>query len=172
MKKLLLMTCAAAAALCANAYTYFYWRGPANNPIWDTATANWSVSDSGPASTTFHNNNNDTIVKLDGQGAADVTVDAGGVSALVVEGRGSHAFYGGLISATYIDPYSGNLTICNTVNIGSLRLMTGQITVGDGVKDGALFKSTNLPSDWTVRYYASSHELKIVPQRGLVIRVN
>ena len=64
MKKLLLMTCAAAAALCANAYTTFFWRGPADNPIWDTATANWSVSSSGAASTTFHNNN-DTIVKFD-----------------------------------------------------------------------------------------------------------
>ena len=132
MKKLLLMTCAAAAALCANAYTTFFWRGPADNPIWDTATANWSVSSSGAASTTYHNNNNDTFAKFDGQGAADVTVDAGGVSALVVEGRGSHAFYGGPISATYTDPYSGNLTICNTVNIGSLRLMTGQVTVGAG----------------------------------------
>ena len=119
-------------ALCANAYTYFYWRGPTDNPIWDTSTANWSVSDSGSASTTYHNNNGDTIVKFDGKGAADVTVDAGGVSALVVEGRGSHAFYGGPISATYLDPYSGNLTIYNTVNSGSLRLMTGQITVGDG----------------------------------------
>ena len=126
------MTCAAAAALCANAYTIFYWRGPADNPIWDTATANWSTSAYGPASTTYHNNNNDTIVKFDGQGAADVTVDAGGVSALVVEGRGSHAFYGGPISTTYLDPYSGNLTICNTVNSSALRIISGQITVGAG----------------------------------------
>ena len=132
MKKLLLLTCAAVVALCANAYTTFYWRGPTDNPIWDTATANWSVSDSGAASTTYHHNNNDTIAKFDGQGAADVTVDAGGVSALVVEGRGSYAFYGGPISTTYLDPYLGNLTIYNTVNSGALRIISGQITVGDG----------------------------------------
>ena len=38
--------------------------------------------------------------------------------------------------------------------------------LNDGIKDGALFKSTNLPADWEVRYYAYSHELKIVPVKG------
>ena len=44
-------------------------------------------------------------------------------------------------------------------------------TLPGGIANGALFKSTNLPSDWEVRYQASSHELRIVPQRGLVLRV-
>ncbi|MBR2839570.1 MAG: hypothetical protein IKE55_12345 [Kiritimatiellae bacterium] len=45
-------------------------------------------------------------------------------------------------------------------------------TLSGGIKDGALFKSTNLPADWGVRYYSSSHELKIVPDKGmrLVVR--
>ncbi len=132
MQKLLIMTGVVAAACCANAYTTFWWYGPAGNPVWDTATANWSTSASGPASTTYHNNNNDTIVKFDGHGATEVTVDAGGVSALVVEGRASHAFYGGPVSTTYTDTYSGNLAIYNTVNSSTLRIMTGQLTVCDG----------------------------------------
>ena len=43
-------------------------------------------------------------------------------------------------------------------------------TLPGGIANGALFKSTNLPSDWDVCYYASSHELKIVPQ-GFVLSV-
>ena len=45
-------------------------------------------------------------------------------------------------------------------------------TLSGGIKDGALFKSTNLPADCGVRYYSSSHELKIVPDKGmrLVVR--
>ena len=41
-----------------------------------------------------------------------------------------------------------------------------------GIKDGALFRSTNLPLGWEVRYYASSHELKLIPVKGakLVVR--
>lgn len=41
----------------------------------------------------------------------------------------------------------------------------------NGIANGALFKSTNLPGNWRVRYYASSHELKVVPQKGTVIRL-
>ena len=45
-------------------------------------------------------------------------------------------------------------------------------TLNGGIKDGALFKSTNLPLGWEVRHYASSHELKIIPIKGtkLVVR--
>jgi hypothetical protein len=45
-------------------------------------------------------------------------------------------------------------------------------TLYGGIKDGELFKSTNLPAGWDVRYYASSHELKCVPVKGskIVIR--
>jgi hypothetical protein len=45
-------------------------------------------------------------------------------------------------------------------------------TLNGGIENGALFKSTNLPADWAVRYYASEHELKIVPMNGtyLIIR--
>ena len=146
MQKLLIMSGVVAAACCANAYTTFWWYGPAGNPIWDTATANWSTSAYGPASTTYHNNNNDTIVKFDGNGATDVTVDAGGVSALVVEGRASHAFYGGPVSTTYTDTYSGNLAICNTVNSSTLRIFTGQLTVGNG---GTLTVNSYDPSNST-----------------------
>ena len=40
-------------------------------------------------------------------------------------------------------------------------------TLAGGIKDGRLFKSTNLPEEWIVRYYASTQELKIVPQKGI-----
>ena len=39
-------------------------------------------------------------------------------------------------------------------------------TLNGGIKDNALFKSTNLPTDWAVRYSAFSHELKLVPVKG------
>ena len=39
-------------------------------------------------------------------------------------------------------------------------------TLTGGIENGALFKSTNLPAGWDVRYSASTHELKIVPVKG------
>ena len=39
-------------------------------------------------------------------------------------------------------------------------------TLSGGIANGALFKSTNLPAGWKVRYYPKSHELQIVPERG------
>ena len=36
---------------------------------------------------------------------------------------------------------------------------------------GELFKTTNLPAHWTTRYYAASHELKLVPINGTVLVV-
>ena len=44
-------------------------------------------------------------------------------------------------------------------------------TLYGGIKDGALFKSTNLPVGWSVRYSDSSHELKIIPVKGTKIVV-
>ena len=123
-----------AAALCANAYTYFYWRGPVDNAIWDTTTANWSSTYAGSASTTYHNNNNDTIVKFDNGGASNLTVDDGGVSALVVEfDSGDHSISGGPITTSYVDPKGGNPVIYNTVTCSSgIRLQGGTLTIGSG----------------------------------------
>jgi len=42
-------------------------------------------------------------------------------------------------------------------------------TLPNGIKDGALFKSTNLPSNWAVRYSASTHELKIGYRSGTLV---
>ena len=42
-------------------------------------------------------------------------------------------------------------------------------TLNGGIKDGKLFKSTNLPDGWEVRYSASSHELKCVPLKGTLL---
>ena len=42
-------------------------------------------------------------------------------------------------------------------------------TLPGGIANNALFKSTNLPSNWEVRYNASSHELKIVPVNGFTL---
>lgn len=44
-------------------------------------------------------------------------------------------------------------------------------TLPGGIANNALFKFTNLPSDWEVRYHAASHELRVVPQRGFVLSV-
>ena len=43
--------------------------------------------------------------------------------------------------------------------------------INGGIKDGALFKSTNLPPDsnWMVRYHSSTHELKLVYEKGTKI---
>ena len=40
-----------------------------------------------------------------------------------------------------------------------------------GIKDGALFKSTNLPPDsnWMLHYYSATHELKLVYEKGTKI---
>ena len=132
-KVIIAATTCVAAALSANAYTYFYWRGPTDNPIWDLTTANWSSSSAGSASTTYNNSNNDTIVKFDGGGASNITVDDGGVSALVVEfNSGNYTLDGGPITTSNVDPKGGSPIICNQVTGGALRLQGGTLTVGDG----------------------------------------
>ena len=135
MKKVMILAAVCvAAALCANAYTYFYWRGPVDNAIWDTTTANWSSSSTGSASTTYHNNSNDTIVKFDGGGASNLTVDDDGVSALVIElNSGDYTIGGGPITTSYVDPHAGNPVIYNTVTCSSgIRLQGGTLTIGSG----------------------------------------
>ena len=49
-------------------------------------------------------------------------------------------------------------------------LPNGVATESNGA--AKMFRSTNLPLGWEVRYYASSHELKIIPVKGteLVVR--
>ncbi len=128
MNRLLLLTGAAAMALCANADTHLYWRGTSANPVWDATTENWMLNGS---PTAFYNSN--TYARFDGVGAKDVTVDAGGVSTYVLysEGTADHVLRGGNVSATYVFPYGGNLTICNTVS-GYVFMRGGSLTVGDG----------------------------------------
>ena len=50
------------------------------------------------------------------------------------------------------------------------NLPNGVVTEANGA--AKMFRSTNLPLGWEVRYYASSHELKIIPVKGtkLVVR--
>ena len=42
-------------------------------------------------------------------------------------------------------------------------------TLPNGIVNGLLFKSTNLPGNWMVHYYARSHELKLVPLNGTIL---
>ena len=42
-------------------------------------------------------------------------------------------------------------------------------TLSGGIKAGTSFKSTNLTDGWEVRYYAGSHELKMVWPTGTMI---
>jgi hypothetical protein len=42
-------------------------------------------------------------------------------------------------------------------------------TLPGGIANSMLFKSTNLPANWAVRYNASKHELKIGYRTGTLI---
>ena len=53
-----------------------------------------------------------------------------------------------------------DLTKLNNANSYTIATLPG------GIANGALFKSTNLPAVWDVRYHEESHELKIVPVKG------
>ena len=44
-------------------------------------------------------------------------------------------------------------------------------TLPNGIANDSLFKSTNLPGNWKVRYHTSSHELQVVPRKGCVIGI-
>ena len=44
-------------------------------------------------------------------------------------------------------------------------------TFQGGLANGEPFQSTNLPPGWGTRYYADSHELKIVPLNGTTLIV-
>ena len=84
MKRLMISAAACAAAvLCANAAQY--WRGTTDNPVWDLTTANWAADATTTARKTFTNGTASTNPEttFDADGAADVTVDNGGVEAYV-----------------------------------------------------------------------------------------
>lgn len=108
-----------------------YWRGSSDNPDWDYSTANWQVNGSGDL-IPYSYVANSTYAIFDGSGAKDVMVDAGGVTTFALRpNAGSHVLHGGNVKATYVFPYGGNLTICNTVQ-GSVYMRGGSLTVGDG----------------------------------------
>lgn len=124
MNKLTTTLSAAATVALAlttiNAGAVQYWRGTTDNPVWDTMTANWALSASTADRTTFQNgtgsSNHETT--FDANGAADVTVDNGGVEAYVINIRGgNHTWSGGPVTAQVLDPWGGSLTIFNTVTL-------------------------------------------------------
>lgn len=107
---------ALAAALNAGADN-FYWRGTADNPVWDTTTANWASSSSATTYANYLNNTTSSQPYFDGGGASDITIAPGGVLAYVVNlTGGSYTLSGGPLTALVIDPNGGNLTIYNTVS--------------------------------------------------------
>ena len=116
------MAKAAVAAICAGgvfgANAAQFWRGTTANPVWDTTTANWASSASATTYSTYQNNTSSSQPYFDAGGAADVTVDADGVQAYVINiTGGNHSFSGGPITAQVMDPLGGNLTIFNSVTL-------------------------------------------------------
>ena len=133
-----------AAALCANAARQ-YWRGTDEYPVWDLTTANWAADTTTSTLRTYQNGTASSLPEatFSSTGAEDVTIDAGGVEAYVVNiTAGNHIWRGGPVTASTFDPLGGNLTIYNTVTInpdatdiyGGFRPRSGgsTITIGDG----------------------------------------
>ncbi len=140
------LLCAAATTASATDYT---WRGSADNPVWDTTTANWT---SGGTATTWVNNSSSSNAKLDANGATDITVDAAGVEGFVFTAGGTHTLSGGPVTMKVLDfGGSGDLTIFNRVNIPQdndawgLRMIgaNGTLTVADGGYLDAYFSPFN-----------------------------
>lgn len=105
-----------AAAIDAGAANYF-WRGTAENPVWDATAANWAADATTSARTTYQNDTTSSQPTFDAGGAADVTVAADGVKAYFINLRGgTHTLSGGQVTAEGMDPLGGNLVILNTVN--------------------------------------------------------
>ena len=133
MRKLLIIGVVCAVTLGADAYTTLYWHGTTDNPVWNLVSANWRLLGASSDSV-YNNSNNDTIARFGSGYATDVAVDAGGVSALVLQlDSGNYTFRGGPITATYVDPLGGNPIIYNLVtSSGGLRLQGGTLTIGSG----------------------------------------
>ena len=131
-----------AAALDAEAANYF-WRGTAENPVWDATTANWASSASATARTAYVNNSSSSGSNptLDADGATDITVDAGGVEGFVFTAGGKHTLSGGPVTMSVFDiKNDADLAIFNRFTCTSntsgwgFRMYggTGTVTVGDG----------------------------------------
>ena len=67
-----------------------------------------------------------------------------------------------------IDLSKMTLTINDFTKLNQAKKYT-IATLPGGIKAGTSFKSTNLPDGWEVRYYAGSHELKMVWPTGTMI---
>ena len=131
---------AALAAANAGANTTYTWNGTADNPVWDTTTANWTV---GGAAATWVNNassSSGSNPSLGAGGATDITVDAAGVEGYEFDSVGTHTLSGGPVTMHVFDMNNGNLTIYNrftctdTGDYAGFRMYggTGTVTVGDG----------------------------------------
>ena len=116
----------------------YTWRGTADNPVWDTTTANWL---SGGSTTTWVNDSASSNVKFDSQGAKDITVTADGVQGMELDiYGGDHTLSGGPVTVNVLDTDGGNLTIynrltcTNTTSGWGFRMHggNGTFTVGNG----------------------------------------
>lgn len=140
MAKAVVAMALAFAALGASAAQY--WRGTAENPVWDLTTANWASSSTATTYSQYQNNSTSSQPYFDAGGVADVTVDPAGVLAYVINVTGGdHALSGGPITAQVLDTFGGALTIYNdvalTTNTASIYLgfrprTSGTVTIGAG----------------------------------------
>ncbi len=128
------------AALNAGADN-FYWRGTADNPVWDTSTANWASDASTSARKAWVNNASSSNPRFDAQGAKDITVAADGVQGMELDiYGGDHTLSGGPVTVNVVDTDGGNLTIHNRLNCTATTSNwgfrmdggNGTFTVGDG----------------------------------------
>lgn len=103
---------ALAAAINAGAEN-FYWRGTADNPVWDTTTANWAADASTSARKAYQSGTAATIPEtdFDSNGATEnIYIGADGVQTYVINYRdGSRTWSGGPVTAQVLDPLGGAL---------------------------------------------------------------
>jgi hypothetical protein len=96
--------------------------------------------------------------------ALEIDVDAEGNSDCLLYGKN----YSEQIDLSKMTLQVNDLSKLNRNKKYTIATLSGDTTT-DANGKAKLFKSTNLPADWAVRYYASSHELKIVPVNGFTL---
>ena len=66
---------------------------------------------------------------------------------------------------------NGAVRTKESVIVGSKAVVRGGVIASNLMGATGAFQSTNLPPGWGTRYYAASHELKIVPLNGTTLIV-
>ena len=109
----------------------------------------------------------DTLGTLTLDGAVNIGTNENETVALEIDvaldGNSDCLSYPAEIDLSKMTLKINDLTKLNQANKYTIATLPGSI------KAGTSFKSTNLPDGWEVRYYAGSHELKMVWPTGTMI---